>query len=390
MGAHALRVLDRAEGPRSFRSRAGAWKRAKGGSSAPPHSQRNLDVENRAVAPRSPQRATADAMRPALLIALLCGLSAVLFGLNLLTGSTSLDDATLAGTLLSLRAARGAVAYFAGAALAVAGVIVQGLFRNPVASPDMLGTSAGATFMGKVSLLLFQALLLQSPLPGVEPEMLLPVGCFVGALVGLVMLLAIARRAESSVVLLLSGFLLSSLFLSLGSFVTSIAQESWEVGRAVIAFALGSVTGASSRQVAMVAPVVIVGTAAATLWARPLDLLLSGEDEAKVLGLDVRTTRRWCIAWAALLTAGAVSVGGSVGFVGLVVPHGIRSAIGVAHRTLVPASALGGGAFLLACDIVARLIPARTEIPLGVITGVVGAPMFLWLLLRSRPEVLDG
>jgi iron complex transport system permease protein len=329
-------------------------------------------------------------MRPALLIALLCGLSAVLFGLNLLTGSTSLDDATLAGTLLSLRAARGAVAYFAGAALAVAGVIVQGLFRNPVASPDMLGTSAGATFMGKVSLLLFQALLLQSPLPGVEPEMLLPVGCFVGALVGLVMLLAIARRAESSVVLLLSGFLLSSLFLSLGSFVTSIAQESWEVGRAVIAFALGSVTGASSRQVAMVAPVVIVGTAAATLWARPLDLLLSGEDEAKVLGLDVRTTRRWCIAWAALLTAGAVSVGGSVGFVGLVVPHGIRSAIGVAHRTLVPASALGGGAFLLACDIVARLIPARTEIPLGVITGVVGAPMFLWLLLRSRPEVLDG
>ena len=167
----------------------------------------------------------------------------------------------------------------------------------------------------------------------------------------------------------------------MGSFVTSLAQESWEVGRAVIAFALGTVSGTGLRQAAMIAPITVIGTVAAFMWARPLDLLLSGEEEARVLGLDVARTRRWCIIWTALLTAGAVSVGGNVGFVGLVVPHALRHFVGVSHRILVPAAALGGGVFLLACDVLTRVIPSRTEVPLGVITGLFGAPLFLWLLL---------
>jgi iron complex transport system permease protein len=109
-----------------------------------------------------------------------------------------------------------------------------------------------------------------------------------------------------------------------------------------------------------------------------------------VLGLDVTRARRWCIAWTALLTAGAVAVGGNVGFVGLVVPHGLRRLVGVSHRSLVPAAALAGGAFLLACDGLARSLPSRTEVPLGVITDLVGAPLFLWLLLRSRGRLLHG
>jgi iron complex transport system permease protein len=320
----------------------------------------------------------------------LASLGLGLFAVSLFVGTSSLDDTRLRSTLFELRISRAAVAYLAGAALAVGGVIVQGLFRNPLASPDVLGTTAGASFVGKLSLLGFQALLVNDVVKGIEPEMLLPFGCLAGAMGALLVLLAIARSQPDTVVLLLSGFLLSSLFLAMGSFVTSIAQESWEVGRAVISFALGSVAGAGQRQAAIILPIAVFGTLAAMAWARPLDLLLSGEDEARMLGVDVKRTRRYCIIWAAVLTAGAVSVGGNVGFVGLVVPHGLRRLVGVSHRALVPAAALGGGAFLLACDVLARAIPSRTEIPLGVITGVVGAPLFLWLLLRARRETLYG
>ena len=329
-------------------------------------------------------------MRAPVALALLALSSLGIFGLNLLVGVSDLSDDSLVDALLTLRALRGAVAYLAGSALAVGGVIAQGLFRNPLASPDLLGTTAGASFAGKLSLLAFQATLTTGGALGFAPELLLPLACLLGALLALALLLLIARRAPDVVVLLLAGFLLSSLFLSLGSFVTSLSQESWELGRAVISFALGSVAGAGARQVAIIGPIVLVGTLAAMLWARPLDLLLAGEDEASVLGLDVRRTRRWCIAWTALLTAGAVAVGGNLGFVGLVVPHGLRRVIGVSHRKLIPAAALAGGAFVLACDVLARALPSRTEIPLGVVTGLVGAPVFLWLLLRSQRRVLYG
>lgn len=328
--------------------------------------------------------------RPVYVYSALIAASAALFALSAGVGAASLSDPDLRQAVLELRFSRALVAYLAGSALAVGGVLVQGLFRNPLASPEVLGTTGGANFVGKLSLLLFQALLVNDLARGVEPEMLLPIGCLIGALCALVLLLAIARTEPDTVVLLLAGFLLSSLFLSLGAFVTSLAQESWEVGRAVISFALGSVAGAGKRQAAIILPVAVLGTLAAYAWARPLDIMLSGEDEARVLGVDVDRARRWCIIWAAVLTAGAVSVGGNVGFVGLVVPHGLRRFVGVSHRALIPAAALGGGAFLLACDVLARAIPSQAEIPLGVITGLLGAPTFLWLLLRSRREALYG
>jgi len=342
------------------------------------------------IGAREKERGTTARMRTPMVLIGLAAASIAMFALNLLAGTSDLADGKLHDTFLALRTTRGLVAYLAGSALAVAGVIAQGLFRNPLASPDVLGTTAGASFVGKLSLLLLQATLTGGAVHHVLPELLLPLGCLLGALLSLLVLLAVARRADDAVVLLLSGFLLSALFLSLGSFVTSLAQESWELGRAVIAFALGSVTGAGSRQVAIIAPITIAGTLAAMLWSRPLDLLLSGEDEARVLGLDVTRTRRWCIAWTALLTAGAVAVGGNLGFVGLVVPHGLRRLVGVSHRKLVPAAALGGGVFVLACDVLARSLPSRTEVPLGVITGITGAPLFLWLLLRSRRSLLHG
>ena len=126
--------------------------------------------------------------------------------------------------------------------------------------------------------------------------------------------------------------------------------------------------------------------AAAWAWGRELDLFLSGEDEAASLGVDVPRVRRWVVVWAATLTAAAVALGGNVTFVGLVVPHALRPLFGVTHRRLVPAAAFAGGVFVVACDVLARLAPGPAELPLGVVTGLVGAPVFLSLLIRAGRE----
>src|SRR5262249_43829729 len=152
-------------------------------------------------------------------------------------------------------------------------------------------------------------------LPHVGPQMVLPLGCLVGAEVALLVLLAFARDRGDNLTLLLTGFILSALFLSLGSFVTSVAQDSWAVARAVVSFALGGVGGVGRRQILLAAPLVAAGVLAAWLWGRTLDLLLSGEEEASALGVDVASARRWLTAWVAVTTGAAVSVGGNVLFV---------------------------------------------------------------------------
>lgn len=320
------------------------------------------------------------------IVALLAVLAAVAAA-SLSLGAASLSDAGLRTTLLTLRAARLGAALLVGAALAVGGVVVQGLFRNPLADPSVLGTTAGATLGGKVALLAVEIVVVERGLRGLPPEMVLPVGCLAGALISLGLMLALTRAPGDLLSILLVGFLLSSLFLSLGSLATSLAQERWELGRAVVAFALGGLSGTSARHVGLAAPLVLTGVVAAWFWGKPLDLLLSGEEEAASLGVDVPLVRRFCILWIAVLTAGAVALGGNVAFVGLLVPHALRPFLGVDHRRLIPVAALGGAVFVATCDLIARLLPARSEVPLGVITGLIGAPAFLLLLARSRREV---
>ncbi len=302
---------------------------------------------------------------------------------GLLAGHGDLHDPRLRDTLLQLRGYRLLAAFLTGAALAVAGVVVQGLFRNPLADPSLLGATAGASFGGQATMMLYQALpagALGAVLPA---QLFLPVGCLLGALLALGILLVIARQHGDLVLLLLTGFILSSLFLGLGNFIMSLAQEKWDLARAMVAFVLGGLSGTSGAQVAMAWPLVLPGVIAAWLWGRPLDLLLSGEDESASLGVDVAAVRRWIVVWSATLTGAAVSLGGNIGFVGLIVPHGLRSVLGAEHRRLVPAAALGGGAFVIGCDALARVVPSQTELPLGVITGLFGAPLFLVLLLRT-------
>ncbi len=314
----------------------------------------------------------------------LLGLLLVAAALAALVGVGDLGNADLRETFLLLRGYRLAASFLAGAALAVGGVVVQGLFRNPLASPSVLGTTAGASLGGQLAMLFYGLTGLGAAT--LVPEMMVPLGCFVGALASLAILLALLRISQDLLALLLTGFVLSALFLSLSAFIISVAQETWELGRAVVAFSLGSVSGTGPRQLLFALPLIIAGLAASWFWGRSLDLLLSGEEEAQSLGANVQQIRWWSATWVSVLVAGAVSLGGNVGFVGLVVPHMLRPFAGTQHRRLIPAAALGGGIFLVACDILARLIPSRGDMPLGVVTGMIGAPLFLMLLLRMRRE----
>lgn len=320
----------------------------------------------------------------------LLGLTALAVGLlSLSVGHGKLADASLRGVFLELRASRAAVAFLAGAALAVGGVLVQGLFRNPLASPSILGTTAGASLGGQCAMVAFQFLLAGRGPAWLYPEMVLPFGCVLGAILSLLLLLALARFQSDLIVLLLTGFLLSSLCLSLSSFLTRLAQESWELGRALVTFTLGSVSGSGPRQVLLALPLVSFGIVAAFKWGKSLDLMLSGEEEAQSLGVDVAQVRLWVVVWTGLLTGAAVAVGGNVGFVGLIVPHALRPLVGPRHRALIPGAAIAGGSFLVLCDALCRAIVPQGELPLGVITGLIGAPLFLMLLTRNRRLVTD-
>lgn len=321
------------------------------------------------------------------IIAALSALVVVAVAAGLWVGEGDLDDPGMRDVLLELRGYRVLAGFLVGAAMATGGVLVQGLFRNPLASPSIIGATAGAAFGGKAALVGFELLLGGVAPAFIATEMVVPLGCFLGALLALGILLAISHYRQDRIVILLAGFLLSSLFLSLGAFVTAIAQQRHELARAVIAFTMGSVSGTSPRLLAMALPMVVFGCLAAWTWARPLDIMLSGVEEAETLGVDTREVRRFCIAWVAVLSAGAVTVGGNIGFVGLVVPHALRSVMGVSHRRLIPAAAVAGGVFVVLCDVITRLAPTESELPLGVVTGLIGAPVFLILLIREMRDV---
>lgn len=317
----------------------------------------------------------------ALVAALLAGVVA-----GLLVGDGDLADPELRDTYLRLRSWRLGNAGLAGAALATGGVLVQGLFRNPLASPSILGTTAGASLGGMVVIMLWNSLLAGSLPAWLPAELLLPVGCVVGAWLALMLLMAVTGRRASVITVLLTGFILSSLFLSIGGLLTSLASEDFELGRAIVAFTLGGVEAKGLHHLSLAVPMVVLGSGVAMSWTRHLDALLTGEDEARSIGVDVVAVRRWVILWTATLTAAAVAIGGNVSFVGLVVPHALRPFVGVEHRKLMPAAFVGGATFVIWADILVRLVPARGHVPLGVVTGLVGAPVFLYLLARASRQ----
>lgn len=319
------------------------------------------------------------AVRFAVLIALLI----VSAGLSLYAGR----GGALSPMLLELRSHRSAVAFLAGAALALAGVVVQGLFRNPLASPSVLGTTSGAALGGELALVGLYVVLGNRVPSGWSGELLMPLGCVAGAVGSLALVLALAPLRSSVLSLLLTGFLFSALFASLSALLKSLVQETWQLTRMLSLLSLGSVSGAGPKQLGL-AGVLVLG-ASLPAWAsfRELDMLMSGEEEAASLGVDVPRLRVWCVVWAALLTAGAVAVGASVPFVGLIVPHALRRVFGEGHGALMPAAFSGGGLFLLWCDVLCRLSPFPNEVPLSVITALIGVPLFVRMLARLEREV---
>jgi iron complex transport system permease protein len=268
-----------------------------------------------------------------------------------------------------------------GAALAVSGALFQGLFRNPMADPYVLGISSGAA--------LGATLALMAPAAGLAAALgagLAPLAAFAGALGATLVVYGVARRGATLPVtdLLLAGFAVAAMLGAATTLLLVLNDRGLVRLRAVFSWLAGGVAVAGWGQLALAGPLICAGVGLALLLARWLDAFVLGEEGAAHVGVPVERAKQVIVAVAALLTAAAVTLSGLVGFVGLLVPHAIRLAAGPSHRLLLPACALGGAAFLVLADLLARTLIAPTEIPVGVLTAVAGGPAFLVLLKRSR------
>jgi iron complex transport system permease protein len=248
------------------------------------------------------------------------------------------------------------------------------LFRNPLADPYLLGVAAGAG-LGAISVAALQA---AQPLP-----VTLPMGAFVGALAAVAIVYGLARTGHSvsTTTLILAGVAVGAFATEL---MTLILLRSGEATRHVLSFLLGGYGGAGWEAVGVAAPLILAGYGVLYLYARPLNLLLLDEEQARHLGIDVAHARLVIVGAATLTTAAAVAFSGLIGFVGLLVPHAARFCVGPDHRRLLPLTALAGAGFLMLADLLARTIIAPEELPLGAVTAFAGAPFFLLLLRRAR------
>jgi iron complex transport system permease protein len=276
-----------------------------------------------------------------------------------------------------VRTPRVLVAACVGASLAVAGAQMQGLFRNPLASPDVIGSSSGGALGAVVALASGLAM---------RSLFYLPVLSFIGALIALFLVYAIATRNGRTPVatLLLAGIAVNAL---IGAAISFLITANWvrlEVAQEILFWLMGGLDSRTWTHVWLVFPCLVAGFVLALLYARELDVMLLGEEAALAVGTDVERVKRTVLTGAALLTGGAVAVSGVVGFVGLVVPHIARLVVGPRHRNLLPASALTGAAFLIVADILARIVQRPQEVRLGIITALFGAPFFLYLLIRQQ------
>jgi iron complex transport system permease protein len=281
--------------------------------------------------------------------------------------------------LFDIRLPRVALMAITGAALAAAGASYQGLFRNPLADPYLVGVAAGAG-LGATLALVFN---LPNSYLGLSA---VPIAAFLGALltVGLVVLSAQVGRTMPVSTTLLAGVAIGA-FAS--AFTTLIMLSSPDGLRRSFNWLLGGYAGGGWQSVLIVLPHLVVGLAAVQLNARALNVLQLDEDQARQLGVNVERVKLTLVVAATLMTSAVVAFGGLIGFVGLIVPHSLRLLGGPDYRRLIPLSAIGGAAFLILADLVARTIVAPQELPVGVVTAIAGAPFFVFLLRRLKRSV---
>lgn len=279
--------------------------------------------------------------------------------------------------LWKIRMPRVVLAALVGASLAMAGAAFQGLLKNPLADPYTLGISSGAS-VGAVATIYFS---LTIPFLGLFT---LPIFSMVGAAVTMFIVLTFARLIDRSMkmeTLILTGVIFSSF---LGSSISLMIALTGEQLRLIMGWLLGSVSMRGWPYVQMIIPFVIVGVLLIWLQRRELNALVYGEERAKHLGVDVARSKYMILAGGSILTGAAVAVSGTIGFVGLVVPHMVRLVVGADHRVLLFLSLLNGASLLVICDLVSRTIIAPTELPIGVITAFIGAPVFAYIFYKQR------
>ena len=279
--------------------------------------------------------------------------------------------------LAAIRLPRVLLAAVVGAALAVSGAAMQGLFRNPLADPGLIGIASGA------ALAVAAVIVLAGPLSGLFGLYGLAVAAFAGGLATCVLIFRFTQLtgAFSVTYMLLAGIAVNAIAGAGTGFLTYLSDD--QQLRALTFWTMGSLGGALWPAVVVVATVAVPATVMLVRHAGEINILLLGEDEARHLGVDTDRLKRVVIVSAALSVGAAVAVSGIIGFGGLVVPHLVRLTIGPDHRVLIPASAVLGAALLVVADTCARTIVAPAEMPVGIVTSLIGGPFFLWLLLKQ-------
>ncbi|MCM2432787.1 iron ABC transporter permease [Agrobacterium rosae] len=281
--------------------------------------------------------------------------------------------------LEAVRLPRTGLGLMIGAALAVSGAMMQGLFRNPLADPGLVGVTSGAALFAVAALALGGSLL--APLSALLGVHFLPLMAFVGGLMNTVLLYMIATRngATSTTVLVLAGIAVAALSAALMGLMIFMADD--RALRDITFWSLGSLGGATPLKIWTTLPFFIVIMASIPFVSKGLDALILGDAAAFHMGIPVQRLKRLVILAVAAACGASVAAAGSIGFVGIVVPHLLRLVIGSSHRFLLPASAIGGAGLLLLADSFARTVAAPAELPIGVVTALIGAPVFLFLLL---------
>ena len=288
----------------------------------------------------------------------------------------SAASATEEAIVSSVRLPRITLALIVGSALGVAGAVMQGLFRNPMADPGIIGVSTGGALGAVVSIAIGAHGAFSLALPAMS---------FAGAAGALALVYTVASLGGrfSMAALLLAGVAVSAFIAAIISAIV-LFTENLEAQREMLFWLAGGLDATLWADVRLSVPFVLAGIVVAIVLSRDLNLLMVSDDEARSLGVRVGLTRNSLLLAASLITGAAVAFSGAIAFVGLVVPHALRLVIGADHRVLVPLSAIGGGVFLLAADTIARLVIAPAEVSVGIITALVGAPFFLMLLARNK------
>lgn len=284
--------------------------------------------------------------------------------------------------LMNIRLPRVVLAVLVGSALAISGAAMQGLFRNPLADPGLIGVSSGAALATAVSMVVLNSLSFN--FIEILGSTLIPVAAFAGGTLATILVyrLSTTNGKTNVATMLLAGIAVNALAGAAIGFMVFLADDNQL--RDLNFWTLGSLGGAMWNSVLVVLPFILIAIIFLPGLSKGLNAILLGESEAKHLGVRVERLKKVIIVFVGLAVGAAVSVSGMIGFVGLVVPHILRLWIGPDHRFLMPGSAVLGGLLLLGSDLLARTIVAPAELPIGVITASIGAPFFLWLLLRNR------